>query len=204
VDAERAEVAIAEGDAAAHRQTHLFATVARDGIPVTGQAAEDHRVRKREVDRRPLTGEAPLPPLSVVPAVDVSGSMDEAMDATRAVATGFVEGLDDSDAAAMLRFARAVVLYPVREHQDGAPTRAARHRFHRAGERVVECWVTPHDEPRVRRRGGRLPPARRAGFGGGGAGPKPEPLRRGADRRPDPQPRPGRAGGGGGGRRDLA
>ena len=106
--AEGSRVVISELDAAAHPDMRVFATILRDGIPVTGLGAGDFRVREDEVDQRPLTVEARLPPLSVVLAIDASGSMADAMGATREAAARFVDGLGEGDAVRVLRFAREV------------------------------------------------------------------------------------------------
>ena len=107
-DAEGARVIINEVNDAEHPQVRIFATVLRDGEPVPGLGAEDFRVREDEVDQAPLTVEPQLPPLSVVVAIDTSGSMAQRMEETRAAAASFVEGLGERDAVQPLRFAREI------------------------------------------------------------------------------------------------
>jgi VWFA-related protein len=89
-------------------QVLLLTTVLRDGAPLVGLTPEDFRVREDEVDQEPLTVEARLPPLSVVVAIDTSGSMHRRMDETRAAARAFVESLSEQDSAQLLRFAREI------------------------------------------------------------------------------------------------
>ncbi len=86
----------------------VFATVLKDGEPLTGLGADDFRISEDEVEQGPLTVEAQLPPLSVVVTVDVSGSMAQRMDATREAATSFVEQLDESDAVQIVSFQREI------------------------------------------------------------------------------------------------
>ena len=107
-DAEGARVIINEVNAAEHPRMRIFATVLQDGAPLAGLGADDFRVREDEVDQEPLTVEPRLPPLSVVLAIDTSGSMSERMEEARAAATAFAEGLGEEDAVQVLRFARDI------------------------------------------------------------------------------------------------
>ena len=106
--AQGAEVVLNEVNSDAYPAVTVFATVVRDGAPVTGLAASDFRVREDEVDQEPLVVEEQLPPLSVVVTLDTSGSMSEALDDAQAAATAFVEGLSGQDSAQLVRFAREV------------------------------------------------------------------------------------------------
>ncbi len=78
-------------------------TVLSEATPIAGPDAGDFRVRQGEVGRMPLTVDVRLPPLSVVLAVDTSGSMSGAMEAGSFVAT-----LAGQDRALVLGFAREV------------------------------------------------------------------------------------------------
>lgn len=86
----------------------ILATVLKNGQPVSGLTAEDFRVREDEVNQEPLTVEPELPPLSVVVALDTSGSMAERMAETRSAAKLFVESLSERDSVQLLRFARDI------------------------------------------------------------------------------------------------
>ena len=104
-EAAGAEVAINEVLSADYPDVRVIATVTEDGAPLTGLTADDFRVREDEVEQSPLTVEEQLPPLSVVLAIDTSGSMAQAMDQTRTAATEFVRGLADGDAVQVVAFA---------------------------------------------------------------------------------------------------
>ena len=67
----------------------VFVTVLKDGKPQSGLTAADFRVREDEVDQQPLTVESQLPPLSVVIAIDNSGSMRPRLTETRQAAKSF-------------------------------------------------------------------------------------------------------------------
>lgn len=107
-EADGAEIILGEVNADDYPQVLILATVLQDGVPLTGLGAEDFRVREDEVDQEPLTVEPQLPPLSVVVALDASGSMSRAMDATREAAKAFVTSLRETDSVQLLRFARTI------------------------------------------------------------------------------------------------
>ena len=86
----------------------IFATVLRDGQPLTGLTAADFRVREDEVDQEPLVVEPQLPPLSVVVTLDSSGSMSRRMAATQEAAKEFVRSLGDGDSVQLVSFAREI------------------------------------------------------------------------------------------------
>ena len=101
-----AEVVLNEVNIDAYPDVRLFVTVQSEGVPVTGLSAEDFRVREDEVDQAPLTVDPQLPPLSVVLAMDTSGSMADAMEETKAAATAFLATLAPQDRTLVLSFAR--------------------------------------------------------------------------------------------------
>ncbi|MGL4961438.1 MAG: vWA domain-containing protein [Inquilinus sp.] len=86
----------------------IFATILKDGEPVTGLGTGNFKVSEDEVEQSPLTVEAQLPPLSVVVTVDVSGSMSKRMDATKTAAADFVGQLGKTDAAQLVSFQREI------------------------------------------------------------------------------------------------
>ena len=107
-DASGTTILLNELNSSAYPDMQIFATVLRDSTPVTGLTADDFRVREDEVDQQPLIVEAQLPPLSVVLAVDVSGSMSKRIDETRVAAKTFVSTLSSSDSVQLLSFARQI------------------------------------------------------------------------------------------------
>jgi len=62
-------------DTSGFPKVSIFATVLEDGQPKPGLTATDFRVREDEVDQEPLRVEPKLTPLSIVVALDTSGSM---------------------------------------------------------------------------------------------------------------------------------
>lgn len=102
------EIVINELNIEAYPDVLILGTVLRDGEPVPGLEAEDFRVREDEIDQEPLAVEPQLPPLSVVVAIDVSGSMVRRMDETREAAKLFVDSLGEGDSVQLLRFAREI------------------------------------------------------------------------------------------------
>ncbi|WP_409698174.1 vWA domain-containing protein [Yoonia sp.] len=117
--AEATEIAISELNTSGYPEVTIFATVTLDGIPVLGLGADDFRVREDEVGQEPLTVAAQLPPLSIVVAVDVSGSMSREMDATRTAAQDFITSLGEDDSVQLLTFQREIsVLTPMTTDKD--------------------------------------------------------------------------------------
>jgi VWFA-related protein len=102
------ELTLNEINTESYPDVAIFATILKDGEPVTGLGAGDFKVSEDEVEQSPLTVEAQLPPLSVVVTVDVSGSMSRRMDATRTAAADFVGRLGKNDAVQLVSFQREI------------------------------------------------------------------------------------------------
>lgn len=104
-----AEVVLNEVNVDAYPDVRLFVTVLSGGLPVSELDAADFRVREDEVDQSPLTVDPQLPPLSVVLAMDVSGSMATALDDARSAAIAFLDTLSPEDRTLVLSFARELI-----------------------------------------------------------------------------------------------
>lgn len=107
-EAQGSAVVINQVDTSGFPQVRLFATVLKGGTPQIGLSAEDFRVREDEVDQEPLTVIPKLTPLSLVVALDTSGSMHKAIGAAKLAAANFVDRLGSEDQVATLGFARQV------------------------------------------------------------------------------------------------
>jgi len=95
-------------------EVEIFATVLKDGAPVTGLTAADFRVREDEVDQEPITVAPKLTPLSVVLTLDTSGSMKKRLAQAQAAAKSFLASLQPADRVQVIRFSRDVkTLYPL-------------------------------------------------------------------------------------------
>jgi VWFA-related protein len=100
---------------------HVFVTVLKDGRPQSGLVAADFRVREDEVDQEPLTVESQLPPLSVVIAIDNSGSMRPRLSETREAAKSFLDLLAPADSVQVVGFAQQVkILGPMSSNRAAA------------------------------------------------------------------------------------
>jgi VWFA-related protein len=89
-------------------RVRIFVTVLKEGAPLRGLDAAAFRVREDEVDQEPLAVEPRLPPLSVVLALDTSGSMAKRMQEAGAAAIRFLDTLGREDSAQVVTFAREV------------------------------------------------------------------------------------------------
>jgi hypothetical protein len=98
----------------------VFVTVLKDGKPQAGLTAADFRVREDEVDQQPLTVESQLPPLSVVIAIDNSGSMRPRLAETRQAAKSFLD-LNLYDQIGLQLAGQYLISYPSNLPADGTP-----------------------------------------------------------------------------------
>lgn len=115
-----AELTLNEINTENYPNVAIFATILKDGKPVTGLSAEDFKVSEDEVEQSPLAVEAQLPPLSVVVTVDVSGSMSKRMDAMKTAASDFVGQLGENDATQLVSFQREIAtLTPMTTDKEG-------------------------------------------------------------------------------------
>ncbi|MBV8213164.1 MAG: VWA domain-containing protein [Verrucomicrobia bacterium] len=102
----------------------VFVTVLKEGKPQSGLTAADFRVREDEVDQQPLMVESQLPPLSVVVAIDNSGSMRPRLAETREAAKSFLELLAPADSVQVVGFAQQVKVLGAMSSNRGAAGKA--------------------------------------------------------------------------------
>lgn len=86
----------------------IFALVTENDQPVVGLTSSDFRVREDEVDQEPVKVDPEIVPLSVVLAVDTSGSMSKSMAKVREAAQTFVDSLVGNDSVGVVGFSRTV------------------------------------------------------------------------------------------------
>ncbi len=103
-----AQVQINQIDTSQFPKVSIFATVLKDGEPVSGLSTGDFRVREDEVDQEPITVTPKLTPLSVVLTMDTSGSMKKRLADAQSAAKSFLKTLQPQDKAQVIRFARDV------------------------------------------------------------------------------------------------
>lgn len=75
----------------------VYASVSRSGLPLTGLTAKNFRVREDNVEQGPIKVVPQRESISAVVLLDVSGSMKEAIPATKEAAVGFVNSLSKED-----------------------------------------------------------------------------------------------------------
>jgi VWFA-related protein len=102
-------------------KVNIFALVTENDQPVEGLAENDFKVREDEVPQEPITVAAQVQPLSVVVALDTSGSMTKAIGTARDAASSFVDRLGSSDSVGVIGFSRTVsLLAPVGSSKQAA------------------------------------------------------------------------------------
>ncbi|MGH8579161.1 MAG: vWA domain-containing protein [Gammaproteobacteria bacterium] len=109
VTAPGAQVQINQIETSQFPKAVIFATVLKDGV-----TDKDVRVREDEVDQEPLMVVPNLTPLSVVLALDTSGSMKQRLTDAQTAAKSFLTTLQSQDKVQVIRFSRDVkTIYPL-------------------------------------------------------------------------------------------
>ena len=102
-------------------KVNIFALVTENDQPVGGLTENDFKVREDEVPQEPITVAAQVQPLSVVVALDTSGSMTKAIGTARDAASSFVDHLGSGDSVGVIGFSRTVsLLAPVGSSKQAA------------------------------------------------------------------------------------
>jgi len=118
-----AQVQLNQIDTSEFPKVTIFATILKEGVPLTGLGSGDFRVREDEVDQEPMTVVPKLTTLSVVLTLDTSGSMKKRLADAQAAAASFLDTLQSQDKAQIIRFSRDVkTIYPLCSDRAAART----------------------------------------------------------------------------------
>jgi VWFA-related protein len=107
-EAGSSEIIINQVEISSYPKVTIFATVLKNGEPQKGLGASDFKIREDEVEQEPITVESKLTPLSVVVALDVSGSMNKSLAQAQEAAQSFVSNLGAEDSVSVISFSRSV------------------------------------------------------------------------------------------------